>query len=83
MEILGKTSLENYNVIWFYYVGFEYGINENFDPATLMCEGSNCNNIDAHSQSRYQEIADLIKAKVASVFSGKLTSMSGDIPPPS
>ena len=61
MEILGKTSLQDYDAVWFRYNNLEYGINENFDPDTLMCDGSNCDNINDSSNAW---IATLIKAKV-------------------
>ena len=64
MEILGRTSTETYNAIWFGYDGFEWGINENFNPNTLMCDGDKCDN---NADSR--DIAELIKNKVE-IFGG-------------
>ena len=64
VSILGKTSVEQNNVIWAEIDGLEYGINEDFDIESLQCDGSACDCIDSESIANYSAITDSIKYAV-------------------
>ncbi|WP_067584744.1 hypothetical protein [Endozoicomonas ascidiicola] len=70
ISITGKTSTETNNMIWF-TVGndsdTEYGINENFDIDSLMCDGTKCDNINASAIAEYNEICDAVESAVKSL----------------
>ena len=64
---LGKTSVELNNVIWAEIDGLEYGINEDFDVASLQCDGTPCDCIYNESLAEYAAIAEEIQDAVEEI----------------
>lgn len=58
IKIIGKTSVETHNMIWADIDGCEWGINEDFEIDSLVCDGTACDCVDPQSKARYQEVAE-------------------------
>lgn len=61
ITIIGRTSLENHNMIWAEIDDIEWGISEDFDIKTLQCDGVACDCIDSNSIAEYQAVAESIE----------------------
>lgn len=63
-KVLGKTSVEDADVVWVEIDGVEYGINDDFDSESLQCDGTSMNCVDSESVAERERLAAMIEGMV-------------------
>jgi len=67
VKIIGKTSTETDIMIWVEIDGLEWGVNEDFDVGTLMCDGTKCDCIGNSAIAHYEAVVEAIREQVSEV----------------